>query len=601
MPKIHYRGRVVHRAKDRASFHGEPQTKEQLYELTKDQISTILQQIHGIPVLFEHGALGTVPIGEIVNASVSSDGSGDVTFRLLDTEAGQLSANLIEKCGIKGLSLSHNRKTLEPVEVSLCIQGARPNTGITGADIVQASIQKIFEAAKKANKVEASDTKTTTAAASPDVSFSADQVRALLSGVPAAASMPQPMVTEEEEGKTTVLRESTENIQSKDEAKTSVVREEPVAPMNIQQQPQSMQVHPAQFQPQQQQQMQQAPAPPQQQAQAQAPPQQQQMQQQMQQAPPPPNQGPMNPQQQQPVQMNEDSQGSAKRQRLDEMGTSKPVEEMTALEVLDAVEKHKGALSDKVKAALFTNYQQQVNANTELQQKVTQYEEKMQHLKEGTKAWMVPLVAQKMGFQMDQAAAFVDTALRDPTTSKQMIESLAAQQLQQQAQQQQMQTPRQHYQTESQRALLALKQSLKPRPAAFTSASQPQQQQQQMQLQPPGQFMRQHIQPPPNQFQMQMPQQQQQQMMPGQQYFQNTAQQTAPFAHLDGLVQASALRSGGPQQQQQGQMGQAQPRSFRTGLAQLNQSRANMSFTYSPELKKNFQRAQASGAFYNTQ
>ena len=129
-----YGGTIVCRAPVSNTFQGAPCTRDEFYELSQDQLRHILPRLVGKPIRIEHGS--NTPAGRVVKASMDAQGTARIRFVLEDNIPGNMAEDLIRERIMLGLSLSHRTDTLEPQEVSLCYQGARPYTGVT---LVQAS------------------------------------------------------------------------------------------------------------------------------------------------------------------------------------------------------------------------------------------------------------------------------------------------------------------------------------------------------------------------------------------------------------------------------------------------------------------------------
>lgn len=111
----------------KASFQGQPTTEEQIYELTYQQGATLCKNAIGARFDTEH--IGE-RWGEVKDAYFDSNGSMCVDWEADDTLAGETMTKWIEN-GVLGLSLHHDPNTLEVLEVSLCVTGAREGTKIT--------------------------------------------------------------------------------------------------------------------------------------------------------------------------------------------------------------------------------------------------------------------------------------------------------------------------------------------------------------------------------------------------------------------------------------------------------------------------------------
>ena len=126
----HYKGCIAFKPPRTLSYVGEPNTREQLYEISQQQLQVMFEKMKGLPLCTEHNDSA---IGTVTRAYFDVEGSAMVDFELFDNEIGASAAELIGQNIMRGLSLKHNRLTNEPLEVSLCYQGARPNTWIVEA------------------------------------------------------------------------------------------------------------------------------------------------------------------------------------------------------------------------------------------------------------------------------------------------------------------------------------------------------------------------------------------------------------------------------------------------------------------------------------
>jgi hypothetical protein len=99
--------------------------KDAFYHLTKEQL--LGMNLIGIPVHVEHH---DTPVGRIVSASMS-DASADVQWEMNDCPAGWTAEQLMALGEARELSLKHIKHangSLTPVEVSLVVKGARPES-----------------------------------------------------------------------------------------------------------------------------------------------------------------------------------------------------------------------------------------------------------------------------------------------------------------------------------------------------------------------------------------------------------------------------------------------------------------------------------------
>lgn len=134
-------GHIIKNFVDKLSYEGEPTTRQQALEMTRDMGSRCALNLIGVPVLEEHGVHGgasSKPVGKIVRASM---GEGDISvdLRIFKSPDGQDIERRILEGELGQLSLCHNRDTMMPKEVSLVKRGARPSTFINQARLISAS------------------------------------------------------------------------------------------------------------------------------------------------------------------------------------------------------------------------------------------------------------------------------------------------------------------------------------------------------------------------------------------------------------------------------------------------------------------------------
>ena len=131
-----YRGCIVpkHLALDKHTYTGQPKNSVHHYEVTKGELLTMFDDIHGIPIRTMHDH---VTVGKVVKPIWSDNGDLCIEFELDKTPAASLPRELVERKLMKGLSLSHEYGNtasgtpfVRPVEVSLCFKGARKGTGL---------------------------------------------------------------------------------------------------------------------------------------------------------------------------------------------------------------------------------------------------------------------------------------------------------------------------------------------------------------------------------------------------------------------------------------------------------------------------------------
>ena len=123
-------GKIYSSVPESKSFDGPVRDIKQHYEMSKAELQRCISKLKGKPMLFEHGGK---PFGFVRRAWIDTDNDCYVEFVVnTATDGGKNAIKGIRSGAMDGLSLKHNRGTLEPVEVSLCFAGAREGTGITG-------------------------------------------------------------------------------------------------------------------------------------------------------------------------------------------------------------------------------------------------------------------------------------------------------------------------------------------------------------------------------------------------------------------------------------------------------------------------------------
>lgn len=120
-----YRGRIVYRPPDQPQEYDDPRAKR--LELTRAQLEQMFPRMTDLPISMEHHG---GRCGRVIRPYFDEDGSACIEFELdTDSLPGQQAFTYM-CCGMIGLSLSHDANTLDPVEISICLQGARENTGV---------------------------------------------------------------------------------------------------------------------------------------------------------------------------------------------------------------------------------------------------------------------------------------------------------------------------------------------------------------------------------------------------------------------------------------------------------------------------------------
>jgi len=130
MSSKRYRGRFVWQPPENLSFEGSPQNRDQWFELSRQQLLTMWRDFKGLPIRQLHGS---VPIGRVLTPFWDADGSAMIEFEFDNTPEATFTRSLLENNLMRGLSLKHNPNSTYPIEISLCFEGARPNTWVTQA------------------------------------------------------------------------------------------------------------------------------------------------------------------------------------------------------------------------------------------------------------------------------------------------------------------------------------------------------------------------------------------------------------------------------------------------------------------------------------
>jgi len=138
MPLPRFYGCILQKAVDKLSWkpgsNWEDLTREQQGELTKAQVAKIAAKLNHKPLLYEHPEERyKVKIGEVTTNYSTEDDAWKVIIEVNDgTPSGKEMLRRIRNKELTGLSLSHDTRTLEPVDVCLVKEGFRFGTGIEG-------------------------------------------------------------------------------------------------------------------------------------------------------------------------------------------------------------------------------------------------------------------------------------------------------------------------------------------------------------------------------------------------------------------------------------------------------------------------------------
>lgn len=133
--KLRFTGVLVPRPPRSRSFQGEPQTLEQFYELSEDDIRELWPRLSNLPIRYNHHDRAV--LGHVVRPFRAENGDVCVELELNDSLAARALAPHIVKGVFRGLSLKHNRHSLEPLEVSICDKGARDGSWLTEQSVLR--------------------------------------------------------------------------------------------------------------------------------------------------------------------------------------------------------------------------------------------------------------------------------------------------------------------------------------------------------------------------------------------------------------------------------------------------------------------------------
>jgi hypothetical protein len=134
---MEFEGVIVHQPPAKRTYSGRAvYGSKDWFELSRDELDVLLPRCAGVPVRTEHGT--SVVVGSVAAGFYNSAGDAAVRFKFHDTDVGRNAYQLVQSGLMRGLSLCHQPDTLEVREVSICFEGARPRTGIT-SEVVRAS------------------------------------------------------------------------------------------------------------------------------------------------------------------------------------------------------------------------------------------------------------------------------------------------------------------------------------------------------------------------------------------------------------------------------------------------------------------------------
>ena len=135
MGKRRFRARLAWNLPDNLTFKGEPRTRKQQLELTKEKaLDMMFNSGSDIPIIVRHGKEGFNRHGT-ATTYMDPDGSWWVVLTMDDSLKG--TADVIQRVvagELKEVSLGHDPETNRAMEVSLVLKGARQNTHIVRED-----------------------------------------------------------------------------------------------------------------------------------------------------------------------------------------------------------------------------------------------------------------------------------------------------------------------------------------------------------------------------------------------------------------------------------------------------------------------------------
>lgn len=125
----HYYGTFARNPLRTKSYSGEPQTREQFYELTVRDVNKLMKCMIGIPVRIEHEHM---TVGQVVDVGWSKDGKrARCHIAFFSDDVGDRVIKRIHSGNMTGLSLHHDRTNMTPLELSVCAAPARAGCYIT--------------------------------------------------------------------------------------------------------------------------------------------------------------------------------------------------------------------------------------------------------------------------------------------------------------------------------------------------------------------------------------------------------------------------------------------------------------------------------------
>jgi hypothetical protein len=129
-PKARFVACIAANLLDTHTFSGKPTTLDQWYEVTKDEARVMTGQMisNKTPVKVQH--LQHTIAGNVINAYFDKKGRWMAEFEIPLEGFTHSMANLVNRKEMVGVSLRHNRVTLEPAELTICTEGAREGSAV---------------------------------------------------------------------------------------------------------------------------------------------------------------------------------------------------------------------------------------------------------------------------------------------------------------------------------------------------------------------------------------------------------------------------------------------------------------------------------------
>lgn len=133
MPSVHSRQfwvSLLPKVRQARSWNGDaPSSRQEELEITHRDVAELAPRMVGTKVCYNHN--DSASIGVVTDKRVNGDGSMEVCLELDTNSVGGAAAEKMVAAGaMPGVSLKHTLYTNEPIEVSICAEGARAGSGI---------------------------------------------------------------------------------------------------------------------------------------------------------------------------------------------------------------------------------------------------------------------------------------------------------------------------------------------------------------------------------------------------------------------------------------------------------------------------------------